>query len=65
MELSVDEKFNLITRNLQETILDEVVMKKIIAVRPLKVYWGTAATSMPSIAYFVPMMKSPINFIEC
>lgn len=57
MELSVDEKFNLITRNLQETILDEVVMKKIIASRPLKVYWGTAATSMPSIAYFVPMMK--------
>jgi len=57
MELSVDEKYNLIVRNLQETILDEVVMKKIIAVRPLKVYWGTAATSMPSIAYFVPMMK--------
>ena len=57
MELSVDEKYTLITRNLQETIMDEVVMKKILASRPLKVYWGTAATSAPSIAYFIPMMK--------
>lgn len=57
MELSVDEKYNLITRNLQETILDEVIVKKIITARPLKVYWGTAPTSAPSIAYFVPMMK--------
>lgn len=57
MELSNDEKYNLITRNLQETIVDEVIMKKIIAARPLKVYWGTSPTSAPSIAYFVPMMK--------
>lgn len=57
MELTVDEKFNLITKNLQETILDEPIVKKIITARPLKIYWGTAATSSPSIAYFVPMMK--------
>jgi len=57
MELSVDEKFNLITQNLQEKILDEVVMKKIITARPFKIYWGTSPTSAPSIAYFIPMMK--------
>ena len=57
MELSIDERFKLITSNLQETLIDEQVMKKIMAVRPLKIYWGTAPTGPPSIAYFIPMMK--------
>ena len=56
-ELSIDDKYNLIIKNLQETIIDENIVKKILAVRPLKVYWGTSPTSTPSIAYFVPMMK--------
>ncbi|ROK35759.1 Tyrosine--tRNA ligase, cytoplasmic [Anabarilius grahami] len=42
-QLSPDEKFQLITRNLQE--------------RELKVYWGTATTGKPHVAYFVPMSK--------
>jgi tyrosyl-tRNA synthetase len=25
--------------------------------RPLKIYWGTATTGKPHIAYFVPMAK--------
>ena len=25
--------------------------------RPIKVYWGTATTGKPHIAYFVPMSK--------
>ena len=32
-------------------------LKSIISERPLKLYWGTATTGKPHIAYFVPMMK--------
>ncbi|KAI8846203.1 tyrosyl-tRNA synthetase [Chytridium lagenaria] len=53
---SVDEKFTLITRNLQEYLGGDEV-KKILAERDLKVYWGTATTGKPHIGYFVPMTK--------
>ena len=49
-------KFELITRNLQEVVGDDV-LKKIIAKRDLKVYWGTATTGKPHLAYFVPILK--------
>jgi tyrosyl-tRNA synthetase len=32
-------------------------LKDILAVRDLKVYWGTATTGRPHIGYFVPMTK--------
>ena len=37
----------------------EDLLKQIVCVekRPLKVYWGTATTGKPHIAYFVPMAK--------
>lgn len=54
--LSADEKTNLITRNLQE-VLGEENLKKIVKERDLKIYWGTATTGKPHIAYFVPMTK--------
>lgn len=57
MELSVDEKYQLITRNLQECIGDENEIKGILAERPLKIYWGTACTSRIHIGYFVQMLK--------
>lgn len=51
-----DQKMKLITRNLQEVIgMDK--MKSTISERNLKVYWGTATTGKPHIAYFVPMTK--------
>lgn len=53
---AIDDKVNLITRNLQE-VLGEENMKKIIKERDLKIYWGTATTGKPHIAYFVPMTK--------
>lgn len=53
---SFDDKVNLITRNLQE-VLGEDNLKKIVAERDLKIYWGTATTGKPHIAYFVPMTK--------
>ncbi|XP_016388708.1 tyrosine--tRNA ligase, cytoplasmic isoform X2 [Sinocyclocheilus rhinocerous] len=55
-QLSPDEKFQLITRNLQE-VLGEERLKEILKERELKVYWGTATTGKPHVAYFVPMSK--------
>ncbi|XP_065786390.1 tyrosine--tRNA ligase, cytoplasmic [Muntiacus reevesi] len=54
--LSPEEKLNLITRNLQE-VLGEEKLKEILKERELKVYWGTATTGKPHVAYFVPMSK--------
>lgn len=51
-----EEKFSLIKRNLQE-IIGEEKMKEILKERDLKLYWGTATTGKPHIAYFVPMSK--------
>jgi len=50
------EKKTLITRNLQETLGDDK-LTKILAERDLKIYWGTATTGKPHVAYFVPMSK--------
>jgi tyrosyl-tRNA synthetase len=63
-KLTIDEKFDLITRGLvneePNTLLnvesiDE--MKKLLALRRLKIYWGTATTGSPSFAYLVPLCK--------
>lgn len=53
---TAEEKLNLIKRNLQEVLGDEN-LKKIVNERDLKIYWGTATTGKPHIAYFVPMIK--------
>ncbi|XP_054620738.1 tyrosine--tRNA ligase, cytoplasmic [Dunckerocampus dactyliophorus] len=55
-QLSPDEKLHLITRNLQE-VLGEEKLKQILQERELKIYWGTATTGKPHVAYFVPMSK--------
>ncbi|PSN36530.1 Tyrosine--tRNA ligase [Blattella germanica] len=54
--LSWEDKHNLISRNLQE-VLGEDKMIGILMERDLKIYWGTATTGKPHIAYFVPMSK--------
>jgi len=54
--MTPEEKFELITRNLQE-VVDEEKLKSILAERNLKVYWGTAPTGKPHIGYFVAMFK--------
>ena len=41
---------------IQET-LGEDKLKEILKERDLKVYWGTATTGKPHVAYFVPMCK--------
>ncbi|XP_063041071.1 tyrosine--tRNA ligase, cytoplasmic [Engraulis encrasicolus] len=55
-QLSPEQKFELVTRNLQE-VLGEEKLKTVLQERELKVYWGTATTGKPHVAYFVPMSK--------
>lgn len=55
-KISPEEKHNLITRNLQEVLGDDK-LKSVLKERDLKVYWGTATTGKPHVAYFVPMSK--------
>ncbi|KAI7886436.1 tyrosyl-tRNA synthetase [Lichtheimia hyalospora FSU 10163] len=54
--LTADEKYNLITRNLQEVLGGDEI-KKVLAERDLKLYWGSAPTGRPHVGYFVPMTK--------
>ena len=53
---SSEDKLQLITRNLQE-VLGRDRLVKILQERDLRVYWGTATTGRPHIGYFVPMVK--------
>lgn len=54
--LTWEQKKELITRNLQEHLGDER-LTAILKERDLKIYWGTATTGKPHVAYFVPMSK--------
>lgn len=54
--MNTEDKLKLIKKNLQE-ITDEDILDKIVAARSLKIYWGTAITGKPHIAYFLPIMK--------
>ena len=55
--MNTEQKYQLITRNLQETLVDPTVLKKIIDARPLRVYWGTSCTGKIHIGYLVQMLK--------
>jgi tyrosyl-tRNA synthetase len=54
--LTAEDKYNLITRNLQE-VVDGDRLLSILQERDVKIYWGTATTGKPHVAYFVPMSK--------
>ena len=51
------DKFELITRNLQEIIEVKELKKLIKSKKEISVYWGTMPTGSISIAYFFPMLK--------
>ena len=55
--MDVEEKYNLITRNLQEIIGEDELKKKLKSKKELSIYWGTMPTGSVSIAYFFPMLK--------
>lgn len=54
--MDIDKKIEIITRNLQE-VVDIEILKKIIQKRNINIYWGTATTGRPHIAYFLPIFK--------
>ena len=54
----MEENVALVERNLQEiTETDRIAIRKIMNVRSMKIYWGTAITGKPHIAYFLPILK--------
>ncbi|CAG5134355.1 unnamed protein product [Candidula unifasciata] len=54
--LTPESKLSLMKRNLQE-VLGEEKLVEILKSRDIKIYWGTATTGRPHVAYFVPMSK--------
>ncbi|VDP16076.1 unnamed protein product [Onchocerca flexuosa] len=50
-------RLNLITRNLQEVLGLEKIMKQLASKKKIHVYWGTATTGKPHVGYFVPIRK--------
>jgi tyrosyl-tRNA synthetase len=57
MSLSVDERFNLITRNSQEVITEDELKKLLSEKEHPVVYIGTSITGRPHIGYFVWVLK--------
>ncbi|MBD3351381.1 MAG: tyrosine--tRNA ligase, partial [Candidatus Lokiarchaeota archaeon] len=60
--MNVKESKRLITRNLEEIVGEENI-EKVLKNRSLKIYWGTATTGKPHLAYFVPIFKIA-DFLE-
>ncbi|KDR65745.1 hypothetical protein GALMADRAFT_232907 [Galerina marginata CBS 339.88] len=52
-----DEKYELITRRLQEVLGGDSIKAILAEGRQPKCYWGTAPTGRPHIGYFVPLTK--------
>lgn len=51
------DKFELVTRNLQEVICEEDLKKLLKGKKKPVVYWGTAPTGRPHVGYFLPALK--------
>lgn len=51
------DRYELITRNLQEVIGDEDLKKLLKGKKKPVVYWGTAPTGRPHVGYFLPALK--------
>jgi tyrosyl-tRNA synthetase len=58
IELSseVEQKYNLITRDLQE-VLNPQILKNALQIKTPKGYWGTAPTGSIHIGYLLPFLK--------
>ncbi len=55
--MDVNEKFELITRNLQEVITERELKALLKKKKKISLYWGTMPTGSVSFAYFFPMLK--------
>ena len=56
LTLTEEEKYDFITSNTQEVLRPDII-RDILPVRPLEIFWGTATTGRPHAAYFVPAIK--------
>jgi tyrosyl-tRNA synthetase len=56
-EKDAEEKYNLITRNLQEVLGEKELKELLEKNKEVSIYWGTMPTGSISIAYFFPMLK--------
>ena len=55
--LTTEQRFELIKRNTQEIVQEEELKKLLKEKKNPVVYWGTAVTGKPSLAYFFPLLK--------
>src|SRR3989338_6373751 len=55
--LTVDEKLELVKRNTQEIVQEEELKELLKEKKNPVVYWGTAVTGKPSLAYLFPLLK--------
>ncbi|MCA9485380.1 MAG: tyrosine--tRNA ligase [Nanoarchaeota archaeon] len=55
--MNTQEKYDLITRNLQEYITEEELKSILEKKKTPVVYWGTMTTGSPHIAYYFPLLK--------
>ncbi len=56
-KIGFKERYELITRNLQEIIGEEELKKHLKSGEEFSLYWGTMPTGSISIAYFFPLLK--------
>jgi len=57
MAMSINERFELIKRNTEEIVKESELKDLLKKKKNPVVYWGTAVTGKPSIAYFFPLLK--------
>ncbi|KDQ57947.1 hypothetical protein JAAARDRAFT_155601 [Jaapia argillacea MUCL 33604] len=55
--ISPEQRFDIITRGLQEVLGGDAIKAILAEGRHPKCYWGTAPTGRPHIGYFVPLTK--------
>jgi tyrosyl-tRNA synthetase len=55
--MDIEERFGLIKRNTEEIIQEEELKELLRKKKIPTVYWGTAVTGKPHIAYFFPLSK--------
>src|SRR3989344_6858173 len=56
-EMSVDERLELITRNLEEVVGKNELLKLLKNKKEISIYWGTMPTGSPHISYLYPLYK--------
>lgn len=55
--MNIDEKFELIKRNTAEIITEKELKDLLAKKKKPVIYWGTAPTGKPSVAYLFPALK--------